>query len=108
MSPRRVLLDENLPVRLRLWLPAGIEAVTVEFMGWKGSRNGELVRRARAEGFTALITADRPLAMAPRAWSPMGCIHVTSNDLARLQAAAERLGAACQTILPGQVLVVPV
>jgi hypothetical protein len=46
--------------------------------------------------------------MAPRAWSPMGCIHVTSNDLARLQAAAERLGAACQTILPGQVLFVPV
>jgi hypothetical protein len=104
VNKRRVLLDENLPVRLRLWLPPDIEAVTVAFMGWKGVRNGELVRRARAEGFTALITADRPLAMAPRAWAPMGCIHVASNDLARLQAAAERLGAACQTILPGQVV----
>ena len=40
MIRRRVLLDENLPVRLRLWLP-GVEAATVEFMGWKGARNGD-------------------------------------------------------------------
>jgi predicted nuclease of predicted toxin-antitoxin system len=71
---RRVLLDENLPLRLRRWLP-GVEAVTVEFMGWKGVRNGELVRRAQAADFAVLVTADRALAASPRAWSPLGCVR---------------------------------
>jgi predicted nuclease of predicted toxin-antitoxin system len=107
MNRRRVLLDENLPVRLRQWL-TDVEATTVEFMGWKGARNGELVRLARAELFAALVTADRALALGPRSWAPLGCVHVTSNGAARLQAAAPRIGEACRTVLPGQVVTVRV
>ena len=32
---------------------------TVPQMGWAGSTNGELLRRASASGFDALITVDR-------------------------------------------------
>lgn len=108
MSPRRrALLDENLPTDLRLSLP-GVEAISVEFMGWKGVLNGDLVRRARAEGFDVLVTADRPLARSPRAWAPMGCVHVTSTDRARLLAAAERIDVACRAVRPGETLPVEV
>jgi predicted nuclease of predicted toxin-antitoxin system len=104
---RRILLDENLPVRLRHWMP-GIEAATVAFLGWKGMRNGQLVHLARAERFDALVTADRALALAPRSWAPLACVHVTSNNTARLQAAASRIEDACKTVLSGQVITVSV
>lgn len=106
-SRRRVLLDENIATDLRLCLPS-VEAITAEYMGWKGVRNGDLVRRARAEGFEVLVTADRPLARSPRAWSPMGCVHVTSTDRARLLAAADRIDAACRTVCPGEMLTVQI
>lgn len=102
---RRVLLDENMPVRLRLWLPS-VEAVSVEFMGWKSIRNGDLVRRAKNAGFGVLVTADRALATAPRAWAPLGCVLVTSNKRTRLRAAAADLDAACLAVAPGEVFTV--
>ena len=105
--PRRVLIDENLPIRLRSWL-SSTEAVTVEFMGWKGVRNGELVRLAGAQGFAILITADRALALAPRTWAPLACVHLTSNSAQRLRSAAGRIDAACNRVLPGQVITVAV
>lgn len=107
MTSRRVLLDENVPVPLRHHL-SGIEAITVQFMGWKGVLNGELVRHAKTEGFAVLLTADRLLAFTPRIWSPLGCVYVDSTDFERLRPAADRIGMACRTVLPGQVLVVEV
>ena len=71
-------------------------------MGWKGVRNGELMRRARAAGFDVLVTADGPLAASPQAWSPLGCVHVTSNDLMALQKAAGRIEAACLAVKAGK------
>lgn len=56
----RVLLDEDLDVRLRHHLGEGVEAVTVEHQGWKGLQNGELLRRA-AEHFDVLLTMDPQL-----------------------------------------------
>lgn len=105
--PRRVLLDENLPIDLHRWL-TGVAAVTVEFMGWKSLKNGDLVRLAKAERFAVLVTSDRLLAMTPRLWAPMGCVHVSSNKYASLRSAAGRIDVVCQTILPGQVLKVQV
>jgi predicted nuclease of predicted toxin-antitoxin system len=104
---RRFLLDENLPIRLRLWMP-GVEAVSAEFMGWKGVRNGELVRRALAEGVEVLLTADRDLARRPRAWAPLGCVLVSPNKRSRLQAGSAAIEAACLAVLPGQVVVLRV
>ncbi len=54
----RVLLDEMLDRRLRRWLPAGVEAVTVRERGWDSKKNGELLTLAEKE-FDVLLTTDR-------------------------------------------------
>jgi len=46
----KVLLDEQLPHRLRKHLGAH-EVFTVDYMGWAGLKNGELLNVAEAEGF---------------------------------------------------------
>ena len=56
----KLLLDENLPHKLRRELP-GHEVFTVAFMGWAGVENGDLLRLAAQSGFNALITNDRGL-----------------------------------------------
>jgi hypothetical protein len=48
----KLLLDENLPHRLRL-LITGHDVRTVSYMGWSGVENGELLSRAAADGFEA-------------------------------------------------------
>lgn len=54
----KLLLDENLPHQIRREI-ADHEIFTVEYMGWKGIENGELLARAAASGFDALISNDR-------------------------------------------------
>ena len=52
-----VLLDENLPHKLRQLFEDNIEVVTVGYRGWRGKENGELLRIAAPE-FDAFITMD--------------------------------------------------
>jgi hypothetical protein len=52
-----VLLDECVPHRLRHELP-GHDVTTVQYRGWAGIRNGELLRRMQAAGIGALVTRD--------------------------------------------------
>lgn len=54
----KLLLDENLPKRLNLDFPEH-EIFTVSDMGWKGSKNGELLRLLLDNQFDALLTFDR-------------------------------------------------
>ena len=55
----KVLIDECLDHKIRFILP-GHDAVSVEWAGLKGVRNGELLRRANLS-FDALVTADQGL-----------------------------------------------
>ena len=57
MTRHRVLLDENITVQLRLWMPR-VDAASVEFMGWKSVKNGELLRAAEAAGYEVFLTVD--------------------------------------------------
>ena len=56
----RILLDECLPARLRRALP-GHDVHTVQSLGWAGTTNGALLRRAVAGGFSVFLTVDRNL-----------------------------------------------
>lgn len=56
----RLLLDENLPKRLRLDFPEH-EIYTVNDKGWNGKKNGELMKLLIAENFNALFTFDKNL-----------------------------------------------
>ena len=55
----KLLLDESIPRRLGGLFPRSFEIVTVPEMGWAGTRNGELLRKATEAGFDALVTADQ-------------------------------------------------
>ena len=54
-----MLLDEDVPVRLRLYFQTA-QVETVEYRGWKGLKNGELLRAAQ-EHFDVLVTMDNSL-----------------------------------------------
>jgi predicted nuclease of predicted toxin-antitoxin system len=56
----RLLLDENLPKRLKQDL-SEFEAFTIQDKGWTGKSNGNLLQLMVAEKFDALITFDKNL-----------------------------------------------
>lgn len=56
----RLLLDENLPKRLKLNFPDH-EIFTVRDKGWNGIKNDELLKLMLANGFDALLTFDKNL-----------------------------------------------
>ena len=56
----RVLLDEDIPIRLRLHFVENIEVETVEYRGWKGLKNGALLRAAQHH-FDLFVTTDNHL-----------------------------------------------
>ncbi|GEO06165.1 hypothetical protein AAE02nite_38290 [Adhaeribacter aerolatus] len=56
----KLLLDENLPKRLKLDFPEH-EIYTVSDKGWNGKKNGELMKLLILEEFDALFTFDKNL-----------------------------------------------
>jgi predicted nuclease of predicted toxin-antitoxin system len=56
----RLLLDENLPKRLKADFP-GHEIFTVRDKGWNGIKNGELLQLMLAGNFNVLMTFDKNL-----------------------------------------------
>lgn len=56
---KTILLDENLPVALRHHLTE-FEVVTVQFQGWTGKQNGELMRLIDGN-FDVFLTGDKNL-----------------------------------------------
>ncbi len=56
----RLLLDENLPKRLKLDFPEH-EIFTVRDKGWNGIKNGELLKLLLENSFDALLTYDKNL-----------------------------------------------
>ncbi len=56
----KLLLDENLPKRLKSDFPEH-EIYTVRDMGWDGQSNGALMQSLIAAGFDVLLTFDKNL-----------------------------------------------
>ena len=57
----KLLLDENLPVRLRNRFPSDIEVFTVYDMGWNSMKNSDLLKALEDNNFDGLITPDQNL-----------------------------------------------
>lgn len=53
----RVLLDEDVPIRLRHFFPEEVRVETVEYRGWKGLEKGVLLRAAQGH-FDVLVTLE--------------------------------------------------
>lgn len=56
----KLLFDQGTPVPLRKHLANHIVETAYE-KGWSNIRNGELLKRAEAEGFDALVTTDQSM-----------------------------------------------
>ncbi|HEY4231834.1 MAG TPA: DUF5615 family PIN-like protein [Lacipirellulaceae bacterium] len=100
----KALLDENLPHQLRQEIAAH-EVFTVAFMGWSGVDNGELLRRAVAEGFAALVSNDRGLEYEQDlAGLPIAVIVLLAptNTIESLRPLLPQLEKALNEIKPGQ------
>src|SRR5437667_11074519 len=62
----KILLDECLPLDFRHSFP-NHDTHTVEWAGWKGKKNGELLRSAAHAGYDVLLTVDQGI---PQLQSP--------------------------------------
>lgn len=57
----KILLDENLPKKLKINFAAEHEVFTVRKKGWNGKENGELLGLMTLDGFDAFVTIDENL-----------------------------------------------
>ncbi len=57
----KVLLDENLPVKLKYRLQDVCEIYTVNDKAWNALENGDLLDAMQKDGFDCLITSDKNL-----------------------------------------------
>jgi hypothetical protein len=105
---RRVLLDENLPRLLEKELP-GFGVFGVDGVGWAGTKNGALLRRAETE-FDVFVTADRHLPYQQTiAAFDLGIVVLVagSTKLEDLRPLAAELREAVAGVQPGHLLYVP-
>jgi predicted nuclease of predicted toxin-antitoxin system len=101
----RVLLDECIPVRVAAELPKH-DVRTIRAMGWRGKKNGELLRLAACE-FDVFVTLDRGLAYQQRiAHLRLGVITLVapSNEIEAVLPLIPALRHAVLKVKPGQVI----
>ena len=101
----KLLLDENLPHQLRHEIP-GHDCVTVSYMGWGGVSNGDLLRRAEAEQFDAVLTKDSNIQFEQNVANlPIAVVvlHAASNDIEDIRPLLPALLQALLSLPPKQI-----
>jgi hypothetical protein len=104
-----MLLDECLPRGLRRGLP-GHDVRTVQELGWSGTKNGALLRRATEAGFAVFLTVDRNLEYqqhVPGLGLAVVALRARSNDIVDLEPLMPSVLAVLATLSPGRVVRVP-
>ncbi len=102
----RVLLDEDVPIRLRLYFQSEVEVETVAYRGWKGLKNGALLRAAQ-EYFDVFVTMDDSLPdqqFLPQFELGVVILRASSKTLEGLVAMVPELERLMPEIRPGQAL----
>ena len=102
----RVLLDEQLPRQLAAYLPDH-DVRTVQQQAWTGLKNGDLLSKAEAAGFTVFLTGDRNLEFQQNlARRQLGVVvlRAASNALEDLLPVLPAALVAIGTVRPGQVV----
>ncbi|HEU0009524.1 MAG TPA: DUF5615 family PIN-like protein [Verrucomicrobiae bacterium] len=97
----RILLDECVPWPIHKLL-AGHDCTSVQKRGWRGIRNGDLLRRAEGE-FDLFITSDQNIRYQHNlAGCRIPILELSTNDLRRIRAAAAAIQATVAAIQPGE------
>jgi predicted nuclease of predicted toxin-antitoxin system len=96
-----VLLDENLPQKLRLLLSAH-KVVTAAYQGWAGKSNGALIVAAEAAGFDVLVTPDQGLNYQQNMKGrKLALVVLSTNKNSLVMAAVTKISAAINATPPG-------
>lgn len=101
----RVLLDECVPRKIQSELPSH-NVQTVAEMGWGGTKNGALLRRAASE-FDVLLTVDQGIPYQQNIGGlslALAIIKAPSNDIDDLRPKMSEALQVLETIQPGQVV----
>jgi hypothetical protein len=102
----RILLDEQLPRQLAPFL-IGHDVRTVLQESWAGLKNGELLTKAEAAGFSVFLTSDQSLEfqqnLSKRQLSVV-VFHAASNALEDLLPLVPAALTAIQAVRPGVVV----
>ncbi len=102
----RILLDEQLPRQLAPYL-IGHDARTVQQQSWAGLKNGVLLARAEAAGFSVFLTGDQSLEFQQNiSTRRLGVvvIRAASNALEDLLPLIPATLTAIEAVQPGQVV----
>ncbi|MEQ1932899.1 MAG: DUF5615 family PIN-like protein [Fimbriimonadaceae bacterium] len=103
----RILLDECVPVPLGKLL-VGHEVQTTMFRKWNGISNGALLKLAELD-FDVFLTADQNLSYEQNLGGfDIAVVQVSTNNLRRLEVAADRILNAIQGALTGEVVTVAI
>jgi len=98
----KVLLDECVPLQVRLALP-GHEVTTAQKMGWGGISNGELLDKAEQSGFVVFIVADKNLRYQQNLSSRMiAILELWTNHRPTLEQHFVEIRAAVEKISAGE------
>jgi predicted nuclease of predicted toxin-antitoxin system len=104
----KILLDECLPLDFRHSFSSH-EAHTVQWAGFKGKSNGELVRAAELAGYDVLLTVDQAI---PQQQDAAGrklsiiLIRSRTNQIQDLLPFVDTILAALKLIQPGQMVII--
>lgn len=104
----KILLDECLPVDFRHSFP-GHEVHSVEWAGFKGKKNGELLQAAEGGGYQVLLTVDQGIPRSSRWWTENSIILIRSrtNQMEDLLPLAPAIIKVLEFIRPGQSVLIP-
>ncbi|MBC7892577.1 MAG: DUF5615 family PIN-like protein [Sphingobacteriaceae bacterium] len=106
----KLLLDENLPKKLKHHLP-GHEVYHIRDKAWHGKKNGELLRLMLAENFNGLLTFDKNLKHQQNfAKYPIAVLVLTApgNDFDSLAPLLPNLLKTLETHLPAGATVIEI
>jgi predicted nuclease of predicted toxin-antitoxin system len=97
----KLLFDQGTPVPLRRSLPKH-EVVTAFERGWGQLQNGELLRAAEAEGFTAIVTTDQNLRYQQHlADRKLAIVVLMTTNWNLIREHTDRIAGMLTTLVPG-------
>lgn len=97
----RLLLDENLPHRLRTVIK-NHQVETASYKGWNGLKNGELLKVAEADGVQVLVTGDQNLVYQQSMdGRQLALVVLSAVDFTTLQEHIAKIQAALDRAIPG-------
>jgi hypothetical protein len=105
----KILLDENLPRKLKFSFASDHELFTVREMNWLGKRNGELLGLMTFEGFDAFVTIDKNLhhqQNLSRFPIRLFVLNSPNNKLDTLEPYVEKLAESFESSLAHQVVII--